>query len=302
MLALRQETALTTNLVRSRRRWYTTGMCGLAVVGASGMIAPSVAVAAPAALPAGCVQGAGTQVTCTFTSTGSAQSFTVPEGITSLAVTATGGRGGNGGQILGGAAAVATGRLTVAAGDALYIQVGGNGDDDTGLAGYNGGGAGGAGAGGGGGASDVRTGSGELADRQIVAAGGGGAGDTYIGGVGNLTPTGPDGQAGGGGGGGGGATGATGGVGGNGGSDPHGSPGEAGVGGAAAGASGGGGGGWFGGGGGAVNYGGGGGGGGSSYAPGGTFAAAAADVAPTVIITYGQDSGTGSLGNLFGSS
>lgn len=302
MLALRQETALTTNLVRSRRRWYTTGMCGLAVVGASGLLAPSLAVAAPAALPAGCVQGTGTQVTCTFTSTGSAQSFTVPDGITSLAVTATGGRGGNGGQILGGAAAVATGRLTVAAGDALYIQVGGNGGDGTGLAGYNGGGAGGTGAGGGGGASDVRTGSGELADRQIVAAGGGGAGDTYIGGAGNLTPTGPDGQAGGGGGGGGGATGVAGGVGGNGGSDPHGSPGEAGIGGAAAGASGGGGGGWFGGGGGADNYGGGGGGGGSSYAPGGTLATAAADAAPTVIITYGQGSGTGSLGNLFGSS
>ncbi|MEN0137730.1 MAG: glycine-rich protein [Rhodococcus sp. (in: high G+C Gram-positive bacteria)] len=292
---------MTTNLTRSRRRWYTTGMCGLAVIGASGLLAPSVAVAAPAALPAGCVQGAGTQVTCTFTFTGSAQSFTVPEGITSLSVTATGGRGGNSaGPLAGGAAAVATGQLTVAAGDALYIQVGGNGGDGTGAAGYNGGGAGGEGASGGGGASDVRTGSGELADRQIVASGGGGAGDTYIGGGGNLM--GSAGQAGGGGGGGGGATDSAGGVGGNGGTDPHGSPGEAGVGGAAAGASGGGGGGWFGGGGGADNYGGGGGGGGSSYAPGGTFAPAAADAAPTVIITYGQGSGTGSLGNLFGSS
>ncbi|MFC9552741.1 glycine-rich protein [Rhodococcus sp. NPDC056960] len=295
---------MTTNLDRSRRRWYTTGMCGLAVIGASGLLAPSVAVAAPAALPAGCVQGAGTQVTCTFTFTGSAQSFTVPDGITSLAVTATGGRGGNSSgtndAILGGPAAVASGQLTVAAGDALYIQVGGNGGDGTGAAGYNGGGAGGEVSGGGGGASDVRTGSGELADRQIVASGGGGAGDTYIGGGGNLM--GSAGQAGGGGGGGGGATDTGGGIGGNGGTDPHGSPGEAGVGGAAAGAGGGGGGGWFGGGGGADNYGGGGGGGGSSYAPGGTFAAAAADAAPTVIITYGQGSGTGSLGNLFGSS
>ncbi|MBC2639098.1 hypothetical protein H5400_09380 [Rhodococcus wratislaviensis] len=280
-------------------------MCGLAVIGASGLLAPSVAVAAPAALPAGCVQGAGTQVTCTFTFTGTAQSFTVPDGVTSLAVTATGGRGGNSSgnidAILGGPAAVATGQLTVAAGDALYIQVGGNGGDGTGVAGYNGGGAGGDGvSGGGGGASDVRTGSGELADRQIVASGGGGAGDTYIGGAGNLM--GPAGSAGGGGGGGGGATDTAGGVGGNGGTDPHGSPGEAGVGGAAAGAGGGGGGGLFGGGGGADNYGGGGGGGGSSYAPGGTFAAAAVDAAPTVIITYGQGSGTGSLGNLFGSS
>ncbi|WP_370183080.1 glycine-rich protein [Rhodococcus wratislaviensis] len=293
---------MTTNLVRSRRRWYTTGMCGLAVVGASGLLAPSVAVAAPAALPAGCVQGVGTQVACTFTFTGSAQSFTVPEGITSLAVTATGGRGGNSETVLGGAAAVATGQLTVAAGDALYIQVGGNGGDGDGQAGYNGGGAGGTGASGGGGASDVRTGTGELADRQIVAAGGGGAGDTYIGGAGNLAPTGPAGQAGGGGGGGGGATDVAGGLGGNGGTDPHGSPGEAGVGGAGAGTGGGGGGGWFGGGGGAENYGGGGGGGGSSYAPGGTFSAAGADAVSSVVITYGAGSGTGSLGNLFGSS
>ncbi|MFD6058496.1 glycine-rich protein [Rhodococcus wratislaviensis] len=293
---------MTTTLVRSRRRWYTTGMCGLAVVGASGLLAPSVAVAAPAALPAGCVQGVGTQVTCTFTFTGSAQSFTVPEGITSLAVTATGGRGGNSETILGGAAAVATGQLTVAAGDALYIQVGGNGGDGDGQAGYNGGGVGGTGASGGGGASDVRTGTGELADRQIVAAGGGGAGDTYIGGAGNLAPTGPAGQAGGGGGGGGGATDVAGGLGGNGGTDPHGSPGEAGVGGAGAGTGGGGGGGWFGGGGGAENLGGGGGGGGSSYAPGGTFSAGGADAVPSVVITYGAGSGTGSLGNLFGSS
>ncbi|KXF51235.1 hypothetical protein AXA44_16395 [Rhodococcus sp. SC4] len=269
-------------------------------MGASGLLAPSVAVAAPAALPAGCVQGAGTQVTCTFTFTGSAQSFTVPEGITSLAVTATGGRGGNSEDILGGAAAVATGQLTVAAGDALYIQVGGNGGDGTGQAGYNGGGGGGTGASGGGGASDVRTGTGELADRQLVAAGGGGAGDTYIGGAGNLM--GPDGQAGGGGGGGGGGTADSGGVGGNGGTDPHGSPGEAGVGGAGAGTGGGGGGGWFGGGGGAENYGGGGGGGGSSYAPGGTFSVAGVDAVSSVVITYGAGSGTGSLGNLFGSS
>ncbi|AII09480.1 glycine-rich protein [Rhodococcus opacus] len=271
-------------------------------MGASGLLAPSVAVAAPPALPAGCVQGVGTQVTCTFTFTGNAQSFTVPEGITSLAVTATGGRGGNSETILGGAAAVATGQLTVAAGDALYIQVGGNGGDGDGQAGYNGGGVGGTGASGGGGASDVRTGTGELADRQIVAAGGGGAGDTYIGGAGNLAPTGPAGQAGGGGGGGGGATDVAGGLGGNGGTDPHGSPGEAGVGGAGAGTGGGGGGGWFGGGGGAENLGGGGGGGGSSYAPGGTFSAAGADAVSSVVITYGAGSGTGSLGNLFGSS
>ncbi|MFC0453637.1 glycine-rich protein [Rhodococcus jostii] len=296
---------MTTNLVRSRRRWYTTGMCGLAVIGASGLLAPSVAAAAPAALPAGCMQGAGTQVTCTFTFTGNAQSFTVPEGITSLAVTATGGRGGNStgsnGAILGGLAAVATGQLTVAAGDALYIQVGGNGGDGDGEAGYNGGGGGGTGASGGGGASDVRTGTGELADRKIVASGGGGAGDTYIGGAGNNL-MGAVGQAGGGGGGGGGATDTVGGPGGNGGSDPHGSPGEAGVGGAGAVTGGGGGGGWFGGGGGTENLGGGGGGGGSSYAPGGTFSVAGADAVSSVVITYGAGSGTGSLGNLFGSS
>ncbi|WP_283254023.1 glycine-rich protein [Rhodococcus sp. USK13] len=190
---------MTDQHTKTRRRWYTSGVCGVAVVGASALLAPGVAVAAPA-LPTGCVQGSGSTVTCTFTFTGGAQSFTVPEGITSLDVTATGARGGNAASVLGGFGAVASRSLPVTPGDALYVLVGGNGGDGTGAAGFNGGGASGTGAGGGGGASDVRIGTGELADRQIVASGGGGAGDTYIGGGGNLAPNAPAGQAGGGGG------------------------------------------------------------------------------------------------------
>ncbi|MEU2005586.1 glycine-rich protein [Rhodococcus sp. NPDC019627] len=292
---------MTDQHTKTRRRWYTSGVCGAAVVGASALLAPSVAVAAPA-LPAGCVQGSGSAVTCTFAFTGGAQSFTVPEGITSLDVTATGARGGNAGSILGGVGAVATRTLPVTPGDALYVLVGGNGGDGTGAAGFNGGGVGGTGAGGGGGASDVRTGTGELADRQIVASGGGGAGDTYIGGGGNLAPNAPAGQAGGGGGAGGGGQADAGGVGGNGGDNPDGAAGLVGVGGAGSETGGGGGGGWFGGGGGAENFGGGGGGGGSSYAPDGTIGAAGVDAVSSVVITYGAGSGTGSLGGLFGSS
>ncbi|MCQ4120603.1 glycine-rich protein [Rhodococcus tibetensis] len=292
---------MTNQHTTTRPGWYTSGVCGLAVVGASALLAPSVAVATPA-LPAGCVPGSGTAVTCTFTFTGDAQSFTVPEGITSLGVTATGARGGNVGSVLGGLGAVASRSLTVAPGDALYVLVGGSGGDGTGAAGFNGGGAGGSGAGGGGGASDVRTATGGLADRQIVASGGGGAGGIYIGGGGNLVPNAPAGQAGGGGGAGGGGQADAGGAGGNGGDNPDGSPGFGGVGGAGSGTGGGGGGGWFGGGGGAENFGGGGGGGGSSYAPDGTISAAGVDAVPSVVITYGAGSGTGSLGSLFGSS
>jgi len=110
-----------------------------------------------------------------FGFTGGEQTFTVPAGVTSVHVVAVGGRGGSSGGV-GGAAAQASGNLTVTPGQTLYLEVGGNGRS-LGGGGFNGGAAGAAG---GGGASDVRTVShtaaSSLEHRLLVASGGGGGG------------------------------------------------------------------------------------------------------------------------------
>lgn len=116
-------------------------------------------------------------VTRTYTSTGSEQTFTVPDGITSITVVAVGAAGGDGDGI-GGRGAVVTANLAVTPNSTLYVNVGGNGAGAG--AGYNGGGFSRYGSGGGG-ASDVRTVSAanpnSLQSRLLVAAGGGGAGE-----------------------------------------------------------------------------------------------------------------------------
>src|ERR1043165_9952209 len=96
------------------------------------------------------------QTTLTYTLTGSVQTFTVPNCVTSLSLNASGARGGsNAGGLLGGLGGSAFGVLTVTPGDVLYIYVGGSN-------GYNGGAATGTSGcssalgGIGGGASDVR--------------------------------------------------------------------------------------------------------------------------------------------------
>jgi hypothetical protein len=250
---------------------------------------------------AGC-PGTITAATCTvtFAGTGTDQSFTVPDGITSLTVsadgangggTSSGGKGGRGGTATGTLGVGPAGQAPLQPGQNLWVEVGGNGGGGGlsvgGKGGFNGGGKGGDGAtpggyagGGGGGASDVRTLSpaqpGSLASRLVVAAGGGGGGGssctfcTGTGGAGGAAgqPGGPGTFGGGDGGGPGTAT--------AGGSRGFidGTPGAAGTGGTGAssgtdaGAGGGGGGGLYGGGGGGINAGGGGGGGGgSSLAP-----------------------------------
>jgi hypothetical protein len=122
--------------------------------------------------------------TQTFSYTGGEQTFTVPVNVTSVEVTAVGGHGGSA-AASGGAAAEVTGTLAVTAGETLYVEVGGNGQngnpDGRGLAsgGFNGGAPGGAG---GGGASDLRTSPRadglSPEDRLIVAGGGGGSGQS----------------------------------------------------------------------------------------------------------------------------
>ena len=164
--------------------------------------------------------------------------------------------------------------LSVTPGQTLYVNVGGNGTTDAPVrGGLNGGGntvGSPYGGGGGGGASDVRTVSGDLASRLLVAGGGGGGGNAGTGGNAGF-PAGQDGQllSNGRGGPGRGGTGTSGGSGGESNGDPYGTAGGAGTfgpggdGGTVQGYPGGGGGGGYCGGGGAPN---GGGGGGSSYA------------------------------------
>jgi hypothetical protein len=261
-------------------------------------------------------------VSQSFSYSGGEQTYVVPAGITSVAVSATGGSGGNGANSTGGLAAVATGELTVTPGETLYVEVGGVGGAGnlsaaTVAGGFDGGAAGASGAAGGGGASDVRTCSSaavscsdgspsSLASRLLVAGGGGGAGAQGYGyEFGGLGGT-PDGTAGvssyGGGGGGGSTTGEAGGTGGAGTYNGGGQGGTYGLGGAGGATDdgcgelggGGGGGGWYGGGGGGGVQGGfcsygaaAGGGGGSSYGPAGTtFAQATVAGSGSVTISF----------------
>ncbi|MFN8201777.1 MAG: IPT/TIG domain-containing protein [Solirubrobacteraceae bacterium] len=148
--------------------------------------APLVGAALTAAVLAG-ASSAQAQSTQTFTNVGES-AFTVPANVSSIAVTAVGGAGGNavnGGLILqrGGQARRVTATIPVTPGEVLYIEVASNGGSGLGLAG-----------GGGGGASDVRTcstlittctgGVGTLQTRLVVAGGGGGAGGSAPGGSG----------------------------------------------------------------------------------------------------------------------
>lgn len=107
----------------------------------------------------------------------------VPDGVTRITVDLHGAQGGGD---LGGGGGLVRAVLPVTPRQVLWFTVGGRGcdvDDCRGTsAGYNGGGAaggayerGGGGAGGGG-ATDVRTGTGGLDERVLVAGGGGGAG------------------------------------------------------------------------------------------------------------------------------
>ena len=239
--------------------------------------------------------------TTTYSYTGSEQTFTVPPGVSSITVTATGGAGGGAGYFPGGRGALVTGTLHVSRGQVFYLEVGGNGSGPSG--GFNGGGDSGVWGGlsvfGGGGASDLRTvprdETGSLASRVIVAAGGGGsaypaAAPGDAGSAGGVTPGAPPSAAGGAG------TAIGGGAGGctplGEGCGQMGTLGRGGDGGASAGSlypaeGGGGGGGLYGGGGGAgAGDGIGGGGGGSSLVPtGGSVGIAPRGQAPAIVIT-----------------
>jgi hypothetical protein len=184
----------------------------------------------------------------TFGYTSAEQSYTVPDGVTSVRVSATGAPGGAGAPgantpaVAGGLGAQAAAELAVTPGQALYVEVGGPGGDGDanggGVPGWNGGSLGGRSfggdgsfGGGGGGASDVRlcpmnatscsASASSVTSRLLVAGGGGGGGAAqFNGGIGGAGGDGGQSGAPGqttSGGGGGGATQAAGGAGGAGG-------------------------------------------------------------------------------------
>ena len=149
-------------------------------------------------LPFGAQASAANTVSQTFIYTGSTQTFTVPDGVSALTVTLTGGQGGRGGgdsqgsPTPGGYRGVVTGTIDVTPGQQLTLAVGGGGGTGVSssgsaaggsaglnpLSGYDGavggvaGPAGSSGGGGGSGAATVlRVGS-----TDLVAAGAGGNG------------------------------------------------------------------------------------------------------------------------------
>jgi hypothetical protein len=148
----------------------------------------STALLVEPAMAAVCSTGA-----ATFGPTGNEQCYTVPTGVTSLYVVANGANGSGGtSDQPGGKGAHVEGRITVTPGQTLYVYVGGNGGTPGG--GYNGGGSGNNNrGGGGGGATDIRSTSGALNTRLLVAGGGGGAGAAGT----EIGPGGFDGGAGG---------------------------------------------------------------------------------------------------------
>jgi hypothetical protein len=200
-------------------------LAGLATMAAAGLATAAPAGANPVrSLPPGghAITNSTTVVFTATTPTATEQTFTVPDGVTSIDVIAIGAAGGNGDTPAslgaggtGGEGEQVSGTLPVIPGSTLYVEVGGVGLPGTrsggGAGGFNGGGAGAfdtvagisVGGGGGGGASDIRnvsrtvTGT-TLASRLIVAGGGGGggggggctgaAGVGGAGGVGGSTP------------------------------------------------------------------------------------------------------------------
>ena len=161
---------------------------------------PALFLALPSwAVTTSCGGGPGSErgtatVTCGYT--GDAQTWTVPQGVTSASFDVQGAQGGNGGG--NGGRAIDTLHLTP--GTVVNVFVGGEGDNG----GFNGGGSSGASVGGG--ASDIRIGGTALSDRVLIAGGEAAAPWPGSGGGGGGL-TGEDGTIGGGG--------ATGGAGGN---------------------------------------------------------------------------------------
>ncbi len=176
-------TTLNATAIGASINWFTVPVGGVAVgtsaSAANFAISPTVTTTYYAESI-----GASSTVTNTFAYTGGAQTFTIPAGVSSVTISASGAQGGNT-AYTGGLGGNATGSFTVTPGQVLNLYVGGQGAAAT-TGGFNGGGNGGTGSSGnfgsgGGGASDVRVGGTALINRILVAGGGGGSGNLYSG-------------------------------------------------------------------------------------------------------------------------
>jgi hypothetical protein len=171
----------------------------LAGAGSTALLAASAQASSPCSTVAAVT-------TCTYSMTGE-QQVTIPAGVSAINVDAIGGAGGTGGYLNGlsgglGAQVTATLPLAGPGPTMLYVEVGGDGANNTSdgsdsdvPGGFDGGGASqaedpvGALGAGGGGASDVRTeliGSGLSPDPRLIVAGGGGGGSETPGGSGDA--------------------------------------------------------------------------------------------------------------------
>jgi hypothetical protein len=167
------------------------GTRALSYLLATTLLATGLAIAPVLERPAGA-----DPTTVEFTYTGSAQSWTVPPGVTEIRVDAWGAQGGG---TFGGLGGRAEATVAVTPGQSLQVNVGGQPTNNSG--GFGGGGNGAnVSATGGGGASDVRRGGSALSNRVVVGAGGGGVGNaaTSVVGLGGSggAPDGSSGEAG----------------------------------------------------------------------------------------------------------
>jgi len=117
-------------------------------------------------------------VVCTFTYTGNAQYWTVPDGVSQATFDVYGAQGGSAGGAVGGRGGEASATIAVTPGERLQVNVGGRGGAGLGGTGAAGGFNGGAGGGNG-------------SDGGSVGGGGGGGG--YYGGGGGGSGFGPSG-------------------------------------------------------------------------------------------------------------
>jgi hypothetical protein len=163
---------------------------GLAVAAVTAAGLAAVVPALPASAASGSCAASSGQVTCTFDYTGSAQTWTVPAGVTTATFDLSGAQGGGTGYFpaQGGLGGETTATLSaLPAGGSVQVNVGGQGGFGSGAGSGVGGGFNGGGntcfGYGGGGASDIRIGGTGLADRLLVAGGGGGTDGTSVNGA-----------------------------------------------------------------------------------------------------------------------
>jgi len=117
-----------------------------------------------------------------FNYTGSAQTWVVPENVSSAKLEVWGAQGGyRSSSTYGGNGGYSKGNISLKAGDTLYVYVGGSGNTGGTSGGWNGGGSRSSYAGGGGG-TDIRVNGNTLYHRVIVAGGGGSDGASSRGG------------------------------------------------------------------------------------------------------------------------